>query len=210
MDFINSNSTGMIAIATVVTSLATVMVAWFSWGTWRLYLLERRRTETSEVHLGYVVGRWCLELEGVVYFFDLLREKEGSDSHRTMYDMWLFHPEQDLEEMDDQIPQLIEIAEKGHPDAMSALLSAREQVGLLTREIPELRRMLYMVTSTEPDRVFNLEQLKGFRDALARLAATLRQVPEAKSRQEIIAEFREEAALSSDVEFGSEFEELLP
>lgn len=213
LEFLNTNSSVVTAVAALVSAAATAFVAVFSYGTWKLYRLERRQASTRKVQLGHQVGRSALEFETAVLFFDFLRKQEGSDSGRVMYDLWLHSPERELASLEEELPELIEVAKNGHPEAMSALLAAQEQVEALQRSIPELRRKLYMRTEDEPEKVLNLEQLEKFRDSLASLAGTLRQVPEAQTRTEAIEELKRRAERSDELEksdFASDFEELVP
>ena len=48
---VNTNAGAMGALATLLTALATIAVAVFSYGTWKLYQMQRRSTDTSKAIL---------------------------------------------------------------------------------------------------------------------------------------------------------------
>lgn len=61
---LNSNSGAVIAAASVITALATVVVAAWGWGNWKMYQIEARRREADVYRLtkrlrdlGFQIGR---------------------------------------------------------------------------------------------------------------------------------------------------------
>lgn len=175
--FLNANSAALIAIAALVTATATIVLAWFSAGTWKLYRLERRRTETTAVRITESAGRLSGAFETLLHVQYTAWIRAPSKPDRTSWDVFLYFVEEVTKAAANEIPDLIRIAERGEPEALSTLMLVRDRVGVVSRWLPELRDHLYLRTSDDPDRIVNIDELEHLVDALGEIADDLQKIP---------------------------------
>jgi len=160
------------------------------------------------MRLGRRLGLWALGLEFSVTFFDFLRRQESTEATHVMYDVWLFQPEQLLEQMNAELPQLLKIADQSLPDTAMDLMAVNELVDPMLHDIAELRDKLNMRSTDEPEEILNLDQMDAFRDSVARLAAALRDIPQVDSREQVIAGLRRHSERSTEVSLPPELMEF--
>lgn len=161
LGFLNRNTGAVTALSALITAVATVAIAAFSYGTWRLYRLEKDRNLSFAQQLKQDLAIHATNCEFLASFYRAVKA-EKDEVGRTFYDMIIMQAEEELGSLSEDLPHLKEAAERGYPDIMDTLLLAERKVHSLQRQLPELKRKLHLVSERDPDEIINEHQIDAF------------------------------------------------
>lgn len=176
LEFLNQNTGAVTAFSALITAVATVVIAAFSYGTWRLYRLERERNLSFAQQLKQGLALHASNLQYLAWFYRSVKSQKD-DVGRTFYDMLLMQAARGLDELAEDVPQLKKAAEHGYPEIMDALLLAERKTDSLQSQLPDLKRKLHLVSERDPNEITNEPRIDDFFDEIEAIGAQLSRPP---------------------------------